>query len=180
MGLNQIINNSMHQKNWRELKNHKGEIWGKEKRFAFWVTILIGFMLSITAILTWWFLYGFKAEMDKLPKAPQSDITADFCTLPYISCPGEKLLVNKPSGIVGLIKAYTSRVPDETAITIATCESQLDPSAKNPNSSATGLFQFTKLTWDNYCKGDRLDPVAQTKCFDKLYSKFPSWWECKA
>ena len=31
--------------------------------------------------------------------------------------------------------------------TFATLESNMNPNAKNPNSSATGLFQFTKGTW---------------------------------
>ena len=37
---------------------------------------------------------------------------------------------------------------------IASCESSNDPKVKNPNpnSSATGLFQFTKGTWQDGCK----------------------------
>ena len=37
---------------------------------------------------------------------------------------------------------------------IASCESSNDPKVKNPNpnSSATGLFQFTKGTWKDGCK----------------------------
>ncbi|MDI6788486.1 MAG: transglycosylase SLT domain-containing protein [Planctomycetota bacterium] len=33
-------------------------------------------------------------------------------------------------------------------LTLAKCESNFDPKAKNPNSSASGLFQFVKKTWD--------------------------------
>ena len=35
----------------------------------------------------------------------------------------------------------------EDALRIASCESKLDPEAKNPNSSATGIFQIIHSTW---------------------------------
>lgn len=35
-------------------------------------------------------------------------------------------------------------------LAIAKCESGLDPTAKNPNSSASGVFQFLKGTWRYY------------------------------
>lgn len=39
------------------------------------------------------------------------------------------------------------------ATTIAKCENpELNPLAKNPNSSATGIFQFLKGTWEFYGK----------------------------
>lgn len=71
--------------------------------------------------------------------------------------------------------------PEETAVRIAKCESSLDPQAKNPNSSATGLYQFTIGTWINYCSefGDRTNIQESTECFIKLYRQHPSWWECK-
>lgn len=40
-----------------------------------------------------------------------------------------------------------SGVDAETLSTIARAESNFDPDAKNPNSSASGLFQFTNRTW---------------------------------
>lgn len=41
----------------------------------------------------------------------------------------------------------------DTAIRIAYLESKLDPNAKNPNSSASGLFQFLSSTWGQYGNG---------------------------
>jgi hypothetical protein len=45
----------------------------------------------------------------------------------------------------------------------AELESSLDPRKKNPNSSAAGLFQFTKDTAKQYALADPYDPVASTK-----------------
>lgn len=40
-------------------------------------------------------------------------------------------------------------------IRIAQCESKFDPTAKNPNSTATGIFQILTGTWaGNKCTGD--------------------------
>lgn len=36
------------------------------------------------------------------------------------------------------------------AKSIAWCESQYNPYAQNPNSSATGLYQFLNGTWNHY------------------------------
>ena len=66
----------------------------------------------------------------------------------------------------------------ETAVRIAMCESSLCPTAKNPTSSATGLFQFMTGTWNAYCAGDRLNVEDSTRCFIKLYPKYPYWWKC--
>lgn len=57
-----------------------------------------------------------------------------------------------------------------TAIRIAEAESGYRADAKNPNSSATGVFQFLWSTWDAYkCDGERWDYVDNTRCFYKLY-----------
>jgi len=47
-------------------------------------------------------------------------------------------------------------------------ESQMNPKAKNPNSSAFGLGQFTDETWKQYGRGDRNDPIAQIDAFMRL------------
>lgn len=53
----------------------------------------------------------------------------------------------------GLDPAYGRRT--------AQIESSMDPRAKNPRSSAGGLYQFIDDTWKQYGKGrDRFDPVA--------------------
>lgn len=109
-------------------------------------------------------------------QAQESPVDVDFCSLSVVECSTEQ---DAPRGIVGLISRYTVNVPDETAVRIARCESQLGKYTKNPTSSATGLFQFTKGTWENYCEGDVTNDVDQIRCFDKLYPRHSSWWECQ-
>ncbi|MCK4782079.1 transglycosylase SLT domain-containing protein [Candidatus Parcubacteria bacterium] len=75
--------------------------------------------------------------------------------------------------------AQKNDVNIKTALRIAHCESRFDPNAKNPNSSATGIYQFMIGTWNGYCKGDRKNADDNIACFMKLYNKFPQWWECK-
>jgi hypothetical protein len=61
--------------------------------------------------------------------------------------------------IIDRAKAY-GEDPD-TALRIAKIESSLNPSAKNPRSSAGGLFQFIDGTWKDYGRGkSKFDPVA--------------------
>ena len=55
-------------------------------------------------------------------------------------------------------------VLQEIATEIAISESKLDSLAKNPESSATGIFQFLKSTWRKNCKGDRLNYEDNIAC----------------
>jgi hypothetical protein len=67
-----------------------------------------------------------------------------------------------------------------TAIRIATCESQLGLYKYNlQGSSAKGIYQFIDKTWEHYCDGDVLNDEDNINCFIKLYNKHPHWWECK-
>lgn len=65
---------------------------------------------------------------------------------------------------------YAGQVPDmiraasshyglepQVMLRMAELESQLDPRAKNPNSSASGVFQFTGGTWGQYGRGNPFD-----------------------
>jgi soluble lytic murein transglycosylase-like protein len=46
-----------------------------------------------------------------------------------------------------ILRAEEYGVSTTTALAVAKCESGLDQGAKNPNSSASGIFQFLKSTW---------------------------------
>lgn len=59
------------------------------------------------------------------------------------------------------------RLPEGYLSRVAQIESGGDPNAKNPNSSATGLFQFIKTTADQYGV-DPTDPVSSTVGAGKL------------
>lgn len=55
-------------------------------------------------------------------------------------------------------------------IEVARAESQFIPTAKNPNSSATGVFQILLSTWNGYkCTGNRTNAADNIACARKLY-----------
>lgn len=62
-------------------------------------------------------------------------------------------------------------VDPDLALFLADVESNLNPTAKNPNSSALGIFQFIDSTWKTYCEGERTDPRDNSACAMKLISK---------
>ncbi|MEK6881186.1 MAG: transglycosylase SLT domain-containing protein [Nanoarchaeota archaeon] len=48
--------------------------------------------------------------------------------------------------------AEEQNINPDLFLKVAICESGLNPNAKNPNSTASGLFQFLKTTWDRTIK----------------------------
>lgn len=65
-----------------------------------------------------------------------------------------------------------------TMIRIARAESNFRADAKNPNSTATGIFQIIIGTWDsNRCEGERWDYQDNIRCAYKLYQRrgFQPW-----
>lgn len=58
-------------------------------------------------------------------------------------------------------------IPVEYALATAQRESGFNPKAKNPNSSASGLFQFIDGTWKDYGRGDVFDPYANADAFGR-------------
>lgn len=65
-----------------------------------------------------------------------------------------------------------------TALSIAACESSFNPLAKNPNSSASGIFQWTLGTWKWIgAKGDRLNYQDNIREFMKWYPLHKNWWK---
>lgn len=57
------------------------------------------------------------------------------------------------------------------ALYLARNESNFNPLAKNPNSSATGVYQFITRTWMSLCEGNREDARDNTRCAMKIISK---------
>ncbi len=68
-------------------------------------------------------------------------------------------------------------VDAQTALKIARCESNLDPFASNPNSTAKGLYQFTDTTWE-WINAPRhqYDMDENIRQFMVWYQVYPSWW----
>lgn len=55
-------------------------------------------------------------------------------------------------------------------VAIAYCESQFNELAKNPYSSASGVFQILKGTWSDYkCTGDRFSAIDNAACAVKIF-----------
>lgn len=77
------------------------------------------------------------------------------------------------------VQAILAEINQDTAVRISKCESRLNPLAKNPYSSAKGIYQFIDKTWSNYCEGNVFNQSDNIKCFMKLYKKYPTWWECR-
>ena len=69
--------------------------------------------------------------------------------------------------ILDIITKYAEiyQVAADLAIDLAKYESNLDPEAKNPNSSAVGLYQWLIGSWEAYkCEGDRFSPEDNANC----------------
>lgn len=66
----------------------------------------------------------------------------------------------------------TREFPDPIMVDIAMCESGFNPKIKNPGSSASGIFQIIKDTWEDHsCEGDVFDAEDNIACAKKLYEK---------
>lgn len=89
----------------------------------------------------------------------------------------------------GLVEAYFPAGEVEKAMAVMACESGGNPNADNPSSSAAGLFQFLKSTWDNmvpievtggsYSSGQVYDPEANVRAAAWLLAA-EGWsqWSC--
>jgi hypothetical protein len=75
-------------------------------------------------------------------------------------------------------QANKAGINPRIALNIAFCESKFNTYAKNPNSTAKGIYQFVNKTWENYCEGEVYNARDNIKCFVKWYKIYPSWWEC--
>jgi len=95
----------------------------------------------------------------KVQEVRAAETKCDFDAITYIRCAGEKL---------GMPNQDITK-----AIRIARCESNFNQYAKNPNSTAKGIFQFIDGTWRANClkDGNVYDFKANIDCFWKVYQK---------
>jgi hypothetical protein len=94
-----------------------------------------------------------------------------------------------PAYVEALIEANFLEADHEWARRVTFCESGWDATIKNRRSSAIGLWQFIRSTWDwvsgelgfpNYDEGGPLNPELATQAAAWLYYGYgPQHWECK-
>lgn len=90
--------------------------------------------------------------------------------------------VERIDPIILLIRseAKAAGVDPSLAVRVAECESGVNPEAKNPTSTATGLYQFLESTWRHIgaeTKGlDRRNPEDNLAMFLKHFPGSPGWW----
>lgn len=89
-----------------------------------------------------------------------------------------------PAEIGALVEAYFPAHEVETALCVSWLESKWNPDAKNPRSTAAGLWQFLRATWDraadvlglpSYAEGGPYDPDDATRAAAWLQARGTGW-----
>lgn len=83
----------------------------------------------------------------------------------------------------GLSNWYADRYGQDSKLgkEIIECESGWNPEAKNPNSTAKGLFQILNGTWEDFeCPGDVLNAYDNLNCGYKILKEGGKqhWEQC--
>lgn len=91
-----------------------------------------------------------------------------------------------PDAIRSLVETYFPAEWVDEALSVSYCESRWNPGAKNPKSTASGLFQFLAKTWERYGRGDVFDPEANVAAAARMtqrYVELGHWrwlgWTCQ-
>lgn len=101
---------------------------------------------------------------------PASDYSDE--TLLGVTSPRE-LLIAKIK-----LSAKESGIDPEVAVSVAQCESSLNPRAKHFLSSASGLYQFTSPTWEWInAEGSPFNEDDAIREFVKWFPVYPGWWK---
>jgi len=83
-----------------------------------------------------------------------------------------------PAEIRALVEAYFPAAWVDEALAVIQCESRFNPAAKNPHSTASGLFQFLRSTWDQWGEGSVFDAGQNVKAAALMVQHYEdqSWW----
>ena len=75
--------------------------------------------------------------------------------------------------IIALILKYSKKynVDFELAFSLADFESNLDPKAANPKSTAKGIYQWLDQSWAENCEGNPYDAEDNIKCSIRVISE---------
>jgi len=76
------------------------------------------------------------------------------------------------------VEAYFPAAWVDEALAVIQCESRFNPAAKNPHSTASGLFQFLRSTWDQWGEGSVFDAGQNVKAAALMVQHYEdqSWW----
>lgn len=138
------------------------EKYYKENRGALWFAFFAG--LTAGAIITQSILQPHKATLEPVKQTIQ-EVSANEPTIEYYQAEPIRWI-----RYVGEQRGFSNQ--DITkAIRIARCESGFNQYAKNPGSTAKGIYQFIDGTWRSNClkDGNVYNFVDNINCFWKVY-----------
>ena len=61
-------------------------------------------------------------------------------------------------------KAYEHNVNPDMAVFLAQIESNFNPKARNPRSTAKGIYQWLDGSWRSFCEGEVFNPEDNVDC----------------
>jgi hypothetical protein len=141
---------------------------------------LLGFMV----LPVFSFTYSKVLANDTSHPGQESEVTTVLPTTPPASDKSGQensttggVVVGSRENVINLIKIYFSRDEVDGALAVAKCESGFNAKAKNPNSSASGVFQIIRGTFKQFkCEGDVFSAEDNIKCARKIYDYYGGRW----
>lgn len=84
-----------------------------------------------------------------------------------------QLMPAEPLSVQEKIVAYAAHygVDRELALDLARFESNFNPNAKNPTSSAKGVYQWIHGSWKAFCTGEVFNPDDNIRCAMRVISE---------
>lgn len=84
--------------------------------------------------------------------------------------------VNPTQGQIRAVIAKSAQhfgISGYLALSLAEDESRFNPRAKNPSSTAKGIYQFLDGTFETNCEGNPFDPIDNIVCAHQMLSENP-------
>ncbi len=134
----------------------------------------------VTALTLTWVLWPLIAKAMSQPEQPVVFHSQREIAVLDASSKTWDQIISDPEYVQQLVRAEFPDAP--IMFYVARAESQFHPKAKNPNSTATGVFQILTGTWRNYkCVGDILNAEDNIACARIIYnqSKLSPWEESR-
>lgn len=140
------------------------------------VFALVGVFVTINHINT---LKAYKTASSELIEAQKQVINELTEQIEWVQRSNEAEFWTPERVKEEIVKSATLHgVDPQKALAIAECESHFKPMAKNPSSSAVGIYQWLFSSWEYIgSPGNRLDVRDNVNAFMVHYPKNPKWWE---